>query len=87
MSLEDKQKQVIGTAEINREKCVAFTSHRTCYVCQRACPLPKNAITLKSEGSAERPYLDANLCNGCGACEKDCPVVGAIKVIAPIEIP
>jgi MauM/NapG family ferredoxin protein len=84
LSLEDKRKYVIGLAVIDEKRCIAFASNRECYVCQRACPLSQSAITLKSDGGlAQKPYVDENLCNGCGACEHDCPVEGesAIRVV------
>lgn len=83
LSLKDKQLQVIGLAVINEKRCIPFAENRECGVCQKVCPLPQNAVTLKSEeGKAARPYVDKSLCTGCGICEYQCPVEGdsAIRI-------
>lgn len=59
--------QVIGVAEVNRERCIAWVQGG-CRVCADACPY--GAISLDASG---RPVVDAGTCNGCGACEYTCP--------------
>lgn len=56
----------IGCAELVEDWCLAYhdTGCRTCY---DACPY--EAMGLDGQG---RPYVIADRCNGCGACESVC---------------
>ncbi len=47
LALEEKQRQVIGLAVINKERCIAWDEHIPCGVCEEMCPLTPKAITLK----------------------------------------
>jgi ferredoxin len=56
---------------------------RPCIVCEEWCPTSPKAIYLKEETvldrdghnvNVKRPYVDPELCTGCGACEYACPV-------------
>jgi len=76
----------IGTAFIDRGKCLPWAYDKDCIVCEEWCPISPKAIKLKTESIAtanggritlKRPYVDAELCNGCGACEFACPVQGS----------
>lgn len=57
---------IIGKAEINRDWCLAYKLIG-CKFCYDACPY--EAMGLDAEG---RPYVIADRCNGCGACESVC---------------
>ena len=63
----DVETNVIGLAAIDQERCIAWLQGG-CRVCVDACPY--GAISLDS---ANRPVVDASVCNGCGACEYACP--------------
>lgn len=57
---------VIGKANLKLDWCLAY--HDTgCHVCYDACPY--EAIELDE---LHRPYVVADKCNGCGACEAVC---------------
>lgn len=56
----------LGVAEVDRERCVAWT-WAGCTQCQQACPF--GAIILDNN---QRPTVDASRCNGCGLCEYTC---------------
>ncbi len=91
LSLEEKRKTIIGKAIINTNRCIAWAQHQDCIVCEEMCPIPQKAIYLKEETFLSRdganirvklPFVDRELCIGCGICENKCPVVGeaAIRV-------
>jgi len=99
MGLEEKRTQVIGKAYINQNRCIAWSDHRDCIVCEEMCPLPKKAVYLetaevkRADGSLAQiklPQVNRDSCIGCGICEYKCPVNGeaAIRVYVPTtELP
>ncbi len=91
LSLEEKRQQVIGLAYIDQDRCIAWADHQDCIVCEEMCPVPDKAIKLEPtelrSGQGETvtvqlPYVQRDLCIGCGICEYKCPVGGeaAIRV-------
>ncbi|HEX7974225.1 MAG TPA: 4Fe-4S binding protein [Anaerolineales bacterium] len=94
LALEAKRTQVIGRAYINQNRCIAWSDHRPCIVCEEMCPLPEKAIWLEDIQFTGRdgqpvdlqlPHMDRQRCIGCGICEYKCPVNGeaAIRVYVP----
>lgn len=98
LSLEEKQKFKIGTAFINKNKCIPWNEHVNCLVCEEHCPVPEKAIKFWEEEVLEQktnrkvkvllPYVVADLCIGCGICENKCPLVEepGIRVTARGEV-
>ncbi|MEJ2411579.1 MAG: 4Fe-4S binding protein [Anaerolineales bacterium] len=93
LTLEEKRKQVIGKAEIDRDRCLPWAENTECIVCEEMCPIPDKAIELEiadiqtATGEwkvIQRPKVIRELCIGCGICENKCPAVGeaAIQVTA-----
>ncbi|HPH96012.1 MAG TPA: 4Fe-4S binding protein [Anaerolineaceae bacterium] len=91
LSLEEKRTQVIGKASVDRNRCLPWASNTPCIVCEEMCPLPEKAIYLDeisikgAEGEdlvLQRPYVNRDLCIGCGICEHHCPLesTAAIRV-------
>ena len=94
LSLEEKRQQIVGKAYIDQNRCIAWSDHRDCIVCEEMCPLPEKAIWLKEDKvrdveqsckTVKLPYVERELCIGCGICEYKCPVNGdaAIRVYVP----
>ena len=50
LSLSEKQRFVIGLAEIDRNRCLPWAENKECLVCQEVCPLPQKAILLQKAG-------------------------------------
>ena len=94
LSLEEKRQQIIGKAYINQDRCIAWSDHRDCIVCEEMCPVPDKAIQLEeaqvwgadnSSITVKLPHVVRERCIGCGICEYKCPVNGeaAIRVFVP----
>ena len=86
LSLEEKTYAKMGTAVIDRARCIAWEQDRVCLICDEACPY--GAISSLSETVREttllRPFINERACNGCGLCEARCPIEGraAIEVFS-----
>ncbi|MCL6471659.1 MAG: 4Fe-4S binding protein [Firmicutes bacterium] len=81
LTLKEKQKFVIGRAEIDRSRCYPWIAGHGCKVCYDLCPLPEKAVILKDTGRYDNsgirivlPYMVRDKCIGCGICESECPV-------------
>jgi ferredoxin len=95
LSLEQKQTIIIGTAQIDKNRCIPYAEGGKCIVCEEMCPVPQKAIRLDEKtilhpsGEISRvlqPWVIPALCIGCGICEHQCPLNGeaAIHIYATI---
>ncbi len=85
LQLEEKAKIKIGTAMIDKGRCLPWAHARPCIVCEEVCPTSKKAIWFEEVRVRDRqgrtvnvkqPHVDLELCIGCGICEARCPVLG-----------
>lgn len=82
----------LGTAFIDRGRCLPWAMGTPCIVCEEFCPVTPKAIHFEQveeivDGRTvqlSRPFVSPSRCNGCGACEYVCPVHdrAAIRVSA-----
>ncbi len=68
----------IGTAFVDRGRCLPWAMGSACIVCEEYCPVSPKAIVFEDESSSndgmKRPVVKPDRCIGCGACEYICPV-------------
>ncbi|MEE9443455.1 MAG: 4Fe-4S binding protein [candidate division Zixibacteria bacterium] len=81
---KDNPPDRIGTAFFDWGRCLPWAMGKTCLVCEEWCPTSPKAIFLREEEATDRngntitikrPYIEPDICTGCGACEYACPVI------------
>ena len=76
----EKLQVSIGTARVDKKKCIAWEKGEYCVVCQEFCPY--QAIVEVKQKGVNCPTVDESKCRGCGACESQCPSQPIAIVIA-----
>lgn len=81
LSLEEKIFAKIGTARIEKSRCIAWEQDKKCLICDEICPYNAIASQFVADHPVTVPIVDENKCNGCGYCEDKCPVIGDSAII------
>jgi MauM/NapG family ferredoxin protein len=84
LTIEVKNKLKIGTAWVDRDRCIPWKFGDPCIVCEEHCPVSPKAIKFikievtRPDGVKKTPLapvIETEPCTGCGICENKCPVV------------
>jgi len=82
-SYEQKGPIRLGTAFINKNRCLPWANQIPCVVCEEVCPVAPKAIQTFDEEeknvfgniiTLNKPFIVPDLCIGCGICQAECPV-------------
>lgn len=81
LSLDEKLFAKIGTARIEKSRCIAWEQDKKCLICDEICPYNAISSQFVSDHPVTVPVIDENKCNGCGYCENKCPVEGESAIL------
>ncbi len=71
LTLEQKRQLALGTAGVEKSRCLAWKDGLYCMACQESCPY--SAITIVVQKGVNCPVVEPRHCRGCGACQANCP--------------
>lgn len=74
LPLEERIWAKPGTAEINRQRCLAWEHKKRCMVCDEVCPFGAVEFRIEEGNPVPVPEVTEDKCAGCGYCEHHCPV-------------
>jgi polyferredoxin len=90
LTVEEKRAHPIAKAYFDHSRCLPWAEQTPCICCEEMCPTPEKAIkilktiTVKDKDGEEidiqQPYVDRDLCVGCGICESKCPLPGSAGI-------
>jgi polyferredoxin len=72
LTITKKKSTQLGIAQFMQHNCVVFTDETSCGSCSEHCPTQAVAM-VPYKGELTIPHVTAEICIGCGACERVCP--------------
>lgn len=85
LSLDEKPRVRLGLPTVDMNVCL-LGADRECAECRRWCPYGAIRYVFSEIDYALRPEIDAEKCNGCGACQRACPTTPK-KAIVVVPYP
>ncbi len=73
VSAAEKRSAKMGTAEVDRARCLAWAEDRRCLVCKENCPYDAIDVEVREGARSPVPHVREDSCYGCGYCEHACP--------------
>ena len=87
---EEKHARPTGMAYFDHSLCLPWAEKTPCIRCEEMCPAPDKAIKILNtfkitdkdgmEVEIQQPYVDHDLCVGCGICESNCTIPGVAGI-------
>jgi len=75
LEMEEKHMTQIGRVHFVHDICVVVTDKNNCGACAEHCPTQAVTMIPYDEGEGLTiPYINPDICVGCGGCEFICPV-------------
>ncbi|MDR3175439.1 MAG: 4Fe-4S binding protein [Desulfovibrio sp.] len=85
LPLPEKQRARVGTAVVDKSRCVAWAQDRRCVVCEETCPYGSIKLARIPGSEVSAPVVDAMRCFGCGYCEHYCVTRLPSIVVEPLN--
>lgn len=88
-NFEQKGPVRLGTAFIDKNRCLPWANQIPCVVCEEVCPTAPKAIQTFDDEEKDvfgkrvtlnKPFIVPDLCIGCGICQSECPVTDEAAV-------
>ncbi len=82
LPLEEKTYAKMGTARIDRTRCISWNGNRICLICDEVCPYDAVGTMNRTISgiTTPRPFVRREICVGCGLCESRCPTPGPAAI-------
>jgi polyferredoxin len=87
---EAKHAHPTGKAYFDHNLCLPWAEKTPCIRCEEMCLAPEKAIKIRNtfkiagkdgqEVEIQQPYVDRDLCVGCGICESNCTIKGTAGI-------
>lgn len=73
LTVEEKHKTQVGYVVFKEDLCIVHTEGTNCGACAEHCPTQAVTMIPYKDGLTI-PYIETDICVGCGGCEFICPV-------------
>ena len=87
---ELKHHHPTGKSYFDHNLCLPWAKQTPCIRCEEMCPTPEKAIKIVNtfkiktkdgeEVEIQQPFVDRELCVGCGICESNCTIEGTAGI-------
>jgi polyferredoxin len=74
ITVDEKHVFRLAQVRLKLDKCIVVTNRTSCGACAELCPTGAVYMDEGRVPNRPEPFLKEELCIGCGACQKSCPV-------------